>query len=330
MRVITHHALLSVVIAFLLGGGIVFLATQFSKVQITSTGEIRQVTNREGFTNQLLECAELPASISIGDRKYLQSDIEKKISEGRTRGTLIDAAVYYRDLNNGPWFGVNQDKPFYPGSLLKVPLAISYYKRADTERDILARQFQYDKAGEDYERGQPFGQGQALQDGAVYSIADLLTLMLTQSSNEAAVALAQLADTEQIITTYEDLGIPPPLPGRDALMDVHTFGSFFRILYNATYLDREASEQMLALMAQSTFKEGIVAGLPEGTVVSHKFGVRELPNNIKQLHDCGIVYSSQHPYILCIMTQGHDWQELADVIADISKLIYNAVESKGA
>ncbi len=103
-------------------------------------------------------------------------------------------------------------------------------------------------------------------------------------------------------------------------------GSFFRILYNATYLDRIASEQILEILTKTTFSEGIVAGVPESTRVAHKFGSRELvdQSGSRQLHDCGIVYA-KNPYILCVMTQGRDFTALANFIKDVSAVTYNAV-----
>jgi hypothetical protein len=70
-----------------------------------------------------------------------------------------------------------------------------------------------------------------------------------------------------------------------------------------------------------------VAGVPPEIVVSHKFGERHFEGDveIEQLHDCGIVYKPNHPYMLCIMTRGHDVRTLAPVIAQISKMVYSHV-----
>jgi hypothetical protein len=74
---------------------------------------------------------------------------------------------------------------------------------------------------------------------------------------------------------------------------------------------------------ESTFTQGIVAGVPAGTRVSHKFGEFSAGTNLKQLHDCGIVYKPAHPYILCVMTQGNDFNNLAATIAKISKTVWD-------
>lgn len=47
------------------------------------------------------------------------------------------------------------------------------------------------------------------------------------------------------------------------------------------------------------------------------------PNPItKELHDCGIIYYPERPYLLCVMTEGNDLNELAGVIQNISKTVY--------
>ena len=49
--------------------------------------------------------------------------------------------------------------------------------------------------------------------------------------------------------------------------------------------------------------------------------------NIRQLHDCGIIYYPNNTYLLCIMTRGKDFKQLESVIAGISKTVYEVVAS---
>jgi hypothetical protein len=80
-------------------------------------------------------------------------------------------------------------------------------------------------------------------------------------------------------------------------------------------------------LAKSTFTEGIVAGLPQGMTVAHKFGEAELPDGTLQLHDCGIVYKPNQPYLICVMTKGSNFDTLAGVISHISKTVYQIIQS---
>jgi hypothetical protein len=135
--------------------------------------------------------------------------------------------------------------------------------------------------------------------------------------------LAQVISRQELDDSYIDLGIEVPTDGDSYTMSVRTYASFFRILYNGTYLPHVTSEALLATLSESTFTEGIVSGVPHGTVVSHKFGERtRAATEPAQLHDCGIVYKEKNPYALCVMLRGDDIDTLAKVIAEISKTIF--------
>jgi hypothetical protein len=105
---------------------------------------------------------------------------------------------------------------------------------------------------------------------------------------------------------------------------VKDYGMFFRVLFNASYLSKDSSEKALKLLSESTFTKGLVAGIPSGVSISHKFGERVM-GDTRQLHDCGIVYLPKQPYLLCIMTRGKDFDQLAGVISEISKKVYDDV-----
>lgn len=79
-------------------------------------------------------------------------------------------------------------------------------------------------------------------------------------------------------------------------------------------------------MSQSSFAEGLRAGVPMGTVVAEKFGERAVAGQSSELHDCGVVYYGEgNAYILCVMTRGNNTSTLAQQIADISKLVHTHV-----
>lgn len=100
--------------------------------------------------------------------------------------------------------------------------------------------------------------------------------------------------------------------------------------YNASYLSKEYSQKVLEMLAAADFKLGLAAGVPPGVVVANKFGEREgLPDDQKQLHDCGIIYFPENPYLLCVMmTQGPNFEYLPTIIKMVSKMVYDEVESR--
>ncbi|MBL8158406.1 serine hydrolase [bacterium] len=291
---------------------------------VSRIGEIRE---RSGgtLTNPLLECTELPESISVGERRDLESRVQRMIDAKKQDGTLTEAAVYYRDLNNGPWFGIREDVKFSPASLLKVPLAMWYYSKADEDPSILEQAIEFKgPRGVSYVNFPPRMQ---LEEGKTYTIEALIQYMLQESDNDAANILDEFGGREKSADVYRDFGIQPSNTSDAYVIDVHTYASFFRILYNATYIGRAHSEHLLEILSRSSFTQGLRAGVPENVVVAHKFGekVLDAETNTYQLHDCGIVYTGNTPYSLCVMTQGKDIAQLASFIKDVSALVFSEV-----
>jgi hypothetical protein len=119
--------------------------------------------------------------------------------------------------------------------------------------------------------------------------------------------------------------------GESGYISVEDYAAFFRILFNASYLGHEASEKALALLARVEFTQGLRAGVPAEVEVAHKFGEFRLPAGEQQpfqLHDCGIVYASRSPYLLCVMTRGERVEPLPGVIAEVSRTVYESVSTQ--
>ncbi len=321
------------IVSALLLGGIVGSALTLLSGDILNeksapqvTGDVRDRIKDAAFVNPLLECAELPPSISIGERRQLEKNISAYIDAEKKVGTITEAAVYFRDLNNGPWFGINEDLQFSPASLAKVPLAMWYYARADSDPSVLEDEINFvGPRGVSIVHFQP---SRWLEDGTTYTIEALIQLMLQESDNDAAHILHEYLGSSKTDSVYHDLGISIENSQGEYVVDVHTFASFFRILYNATYIGRFRSEHMLDTLSRSSFTYGLRAGVPSSIPVAHKFGEKKLDqgDGIYQLHDCGIVYAPVTPYVLCVMTQGDDLEKLADFIAHVSRVVYNEVE----
>jgi beta-lactamase class A len=287
--------------------------------------EWRSTRMTEGqLTSPLIACVDDPSELTIGKRAAMEKDVAQLVTALRAEGRVTASAVYFRDLNNGPWFGIDERKPFIPGSLLKLPIALSVYWRAEREPGVFTHYITYD--GVVPASFAALGQGteDTLTPGT-YTVHELVSFMLRDSSNAAAALLVEYQGEARLKSIFSDLGIEPPVNG-GYMIDVKTYGAFFRILYNASYIDQPAAEEMLDTLTRSSFTSGIAAGVPSDVRVAHKFGTRVLdPDGTRQLHDCGIVYAPQTPYVLCIMTQGKRTADLEYVLKEISKHVYDHV-----
>ena len=164
----------------------------------------------------------------------------------------------------------------------------------------------------------------------MYTIRDLIYRMVVYSDNDAFFYLTKIVNPDELKKVYSSLRmLDLPLNKSDSFLSIQTYESFFRILYNASYLTHDASNWALDLMTSSEFKAGLIAGVPSTVKVAHKFGEHsEESNTPVQLHDCGIIYYPKHPYLLCVMTQGTDMNLLADVIAGVSRTVYTEINNQ--
>ena len=268
-----------------------------------------------------------PEATTLGDYVSLKSSLQNNIDSAVKDGDATRASVYFRDLDAGRWIGINQSDTYYPASLLKVPTMIAYYKNAEEDPSLLSQNIIYDPSVMPTD---PFTAPSDLVAGRSYSVQELISRMITDSDNGATFTLLGTMNSDFLNAVYTALGIQNP--GNDSAdyqISARTYGLFFRVLYNATYLSPENSERALRLLSQTTFNNGLSAGVPKGTVVAHKYGEHILSTNGVatgiELSDCGIVYYPAHPYLLCVMTSSKDASTSDAVIANISRVTYSAI-----
>ncbi len=314
------------IVLLLLGVVIGQYAENFLPGAPKSYRDVTDLTQGYTFIDPLLFCAdrELTGQTAAYSQK-LQDTLTAAVNHAKQTGAISDASVLYRDLSNGPRVSVNPDLASSPASLLKVPLALSIHRRSEEDPSFLKKEVTMNIP--DQNAGEHFTAPNNAEAGKKYTIEELVDLSLIDSDNNATdLLISQLSD-EELRKSYEDLGIKVPVddPG-SYTMNVGVYSSFFRILYNSSYLTREDSEEFLSDLSKSTFTKGIVAGVSAGVTVSHKFGEFQAAAGDKQLHDCGIVYRPGRPYLLCIMTKGNDFDKLASTIATLSKTVWDLKE----
>ncbi len=304
----------------------------------SSISRIRLDSPNFKFINPILAADTLDKKQFLKYRP-LEKEISDYIKQTQASSQLEDAGVYYRDLTDGSWTGVNEDEKFSPGSLQKVPLLIAYLKKAETEPGALdIKIVNKDPQDENQAPGseQSFKPSKIFQYNQTATVRELLQLMVSYSDNNATGALYDNIDHDALKEVFSDLGIiySDDKTHTDYLTPKQV-SLFFRVLYNSSYLDWNSSEDALSMLANSDFKEGIAAGLPADVPLAHKFGEGYAPSDIEngkdieELHDCGIVYYPKHPYFLCVMTKGYtDPENLAKNIKAVSAIVYNDVNNR--
>ena len=291
--------------------------------------EERRLIGGYKFISPLLECTdELSRTTTTQEVKdavvaYVESAVKNQ--------KVSNVAIYYRDLNNGPWFGYNERDIFSPASLVKVPLMILYLKEAEFNPEILQTKIVNNiENTESFYESADYQPEERISFGSEYGVEELISKMIEQSDNVAYKLLFDSMDNRKYVQIFKEFGVDFSRaydnPDGDTI-SLRDYASFFRILYNASYLNKDYSEKALEILSHSTFKAGIVAGVPENVAVAHKFGERFFTDTgEKQLHDCGIIYA-ENPYLLCVMTKGRDFRELEEAISKVSSIVYQYFET---
>ncbi|MDO8493377.1 MAG: serine hydrolase [bacterium] len=261
----------------------------------------------------------------------LQKKIKSFTNDSISNGDVKTISVYFRDPMTGHWLGLNEDMSFLPGSLLKVPVMIAYFKEAEANPDILSKKLYY-KGPEQGGMKPRQPKTTLLLPNRYYTIDELIRSMIIESDNEALYLLLDSINPRYIKEVFGDLGITLPQTNQYT-MNLKTYSLFFRVLFNSTYLDREFSERALKLLSQTTFEDGMVAGVADKSIsIAHKYGERGVYEDDHilgvELSDCGVVYYPGHPYLLCVMALGGDVDKLKSTISHISELAFEDIKKQ--
>lgn len=297
---------------------------------VTSTEKDQQVKEVRGggysLISPLLECEYTDEGYKMTWLDSIHDQLVPYVDQQKKDGYVSEASIYFRDLNNGPWFGINEHATFAPASLLKIPVLIAYYKSEEDKPGIFDKKITYTKTDVPI-LTQNFSKP-VVEEGKTYTIRELIDDMIVHSDNAATVLLDEYIGDDYVNGVTQDLGVETS-KGDSPTIDyitVRGYASLYRRLYNASYLTRKDSNDALQLLSGTDFAKGIRGGIPKNVKAAQKYGERSYQNT-NQLHDCGIVYYPNHPYLLCIMTRGDDYNYLASFISTISKKIYDGVKA---
>lgn len=320
-----------------IGGWLLPLTSPLSSEAITNLrgAVVRESSIKYRYISPLLAC-DVGSENAFPEFAPLKALLIKEVEKQKRSGNVESASLYLRSLRTGRWLEVNGAESYAPASLLKIFVMMAYYKEANEtdnpgllERRVPFVASRYALDGDDVVGGSI----KHLTDGELYTIDELINQMIVYSDNDAYATLLQNFDehTLQALQAISvDLSVPLPINHQEEALDFMTvdrYSMVFRVLFGATYLSERYSEKALKLLSQATYTTGLVAGVPRDLVVAHKYGIRavlvpsiDTPN---ELHDCGIIYYPDHPYLLCVMTKGNDLVAEQSAITALSSVAYH-------
>jgi beta-lactamase class A len=275
----------------------------------------------------------------LNDLQPIIKKIRKNFDQEKIHKDIQSISYYYFDLASSRWAGFAEDDQFNPASLYKVPIMLAYFKKAESKPDLLNKKITLSKASSSILFSPEDLESSSIKIDQAYTIDELIKTMIINSDNVAKNLLINFLQEQPSLINWQDLNNIFSYLGininnnrdKDLVISARTFSIFFRLLYNGNYLNYDYSEKALELLSQADFKNGIAAGVPKNIVVANKFGLYDTDEQgnalTPELHDCGIVYHPQRPYLLCIMTKGSDVDKLKEALSSFSKITYDFVEN---
>ncbi|MBA2684166.1 MAG: serine hydrolase [Gemmatimonadaceae bacterium] len=279
--------------------------------------------------------ATIPSTPSVLSPDSLDAQIRARVAQ--LPGAEVGVA--YHKLGSSDTLYINSDASFHAASTMKVPIMIQLFRRVDTGGLsleyplLLVNEFGSIVDGSPYALDETDDSDSALYKlvGTRVTVRDLITRMITRSSNLATNSLVALANAAQAQAAMRSLGAM----NIKVLRGVEDQKAFDKGLNNTTTArdlsiilasiqeNKAASPKSCATMRdvllEQEFNTGIPAELPAGTRVAHKTGWIT-----GVTHDAAIVYPQKGPtYVLVVLTKGIPDEPTAErLIADISKLVY--------
>ena len=237
-------------------------------------------------------------------------------------------AVQIKDLNTGYSSGINAGASMPAASTIKIPVMVEVFRQLAQGKFDFNTPVMLRRADKDWGSG-------SLCDhrvGSTYPVSQLLTAMITVSDNTATNMLIRLVGRQQINDTMLEMGLTHTRLGdyirsegngiRWALRSSPSdMVSLLSQMAKEQLIDEWSSREMISILSGQRHNSLLPQPLPDDVQIAHKTGTLH-----DTLNDVGIVYASESPYVIAVMTT--DLPSLSRgraFIRGISRLAYDDV-----
>lgn len=220
--------------------------------------------------------------------------------------------IHFISLTNNQSFGINDSDPITAASTTKVPINLYLYNLKALGEINFETRIEY--TPEDYEEGT--GSIQYGEYGTQYSIQELSRLSIEESDNVAINMLVRYLGLENIKNFMESI-VQHEVDLEHNSLTSRDMATFMKAVYEFNNKYKDEGQELLDFLENTEFNDRIPLYLPEGTVVAHKIG-----NQVGTMNDIGIIYA-KNPYIVAFMSKEVNEDDAKEVIAQISKMIYD-------
>ncbi len=262
--------------------------------------------------------------------EYPEQQLARLVDQ-EVENTEGDVAVSVKDLTNSAIsYSHNGSRQFRSASLYKLVLMAAVYQ---SEKDGLLKLNDSVSSTKNH-LDNVLGESSSIYPNAPssleYSVEEALNRVATFSDNYAAVMLAERVrqvDTKssegdplqrmakQLGMTQTDFSGELPVTTADDIT------IFFDKAYHNEVVSPQASQSILDKLSKAELNDRIPAKLPQGLKIAHKTGEFAYLR-----HDAGIVYADNHPYIIVLMSENLNAEDVGiERLATISKTVYDFI-----
>ncbi|WP_316811738.1 serine hydrolase [Pedobacter heparinus] len=290
--------------------------------------------------------AELEDIILTPDKKSIMDTAElgKRIRLETGKYKNADFAVAFKDMGTGETFLVNAKTDFHAASTMKTPVMAEVFKQAAKGKFAISdsikvyNRFKSIADGSLYKLKPENDSEQELYAmvGKKITIENMLLRMITKSSNLATNILIDKVGAKNTNKTMRSIGANDIQvlrgvedgkafeKGMNNTVTAYDLMLLFEKMAKGEMVNKKASEAMVGILMQQTFRGIIPARLPKEVSVANKTG-----SITKVLNDSGIVYLPDgRKYVLVLLSRGMEEEAAKKTLSTISEYIYNYETSK--
>ena len=248
-------------------------------------------------------------------------------------------AVAVHDLQTGRELFIHADEYFHPASTFKVGVMMEVFHQAAQGQFLLNDEILVSNIFSSIADGSLFStyaeddSETSLYEkiGGTASLREIMRLMIVRSSNLATNILIQKVGAARTNAFMRELGIEEveilrgPEDNKAYALGLNNSATarglmqMMKVIAEGKAISPQACTEMIDILLQQEFNEGIPARLPSKTRVAHKTGW-----NDRLYHDFGIVFTEgRRPFVLAILTRGFKQEsEAHQCAAEISESMY--------
>lgn len=285
------------------------------------------------------------AGVGVEPMPAQSNDLQQAIRDRIAQDAGAQVAVVARDPVSGFQFDLEPDLRFHAASTMKIAVLIELGRRIDagelswTDSLPIRNRFASIVDGSPYELDPASDSDSTVYAaiGSRWTLRRLATRMIVRSSNLATNLLVERLDPRRITATIRRLGADSMVVlrgvedglayerGLNNTTTARDLATLLLALAQGRAATASTARELLGILEDQEFNDGIPAGLPPGTRVAHKTG-----EITATWHDAALVYpDGGPPYALVILTRGIPRRERGVAMqADLARLLAGAIADR--